>query len=176
MRKFFNIGLCLLVVFVQIGCRTKKVVAEAVAMTSEETDTTKFVTDSIHVGAIKTDNLTTLKYLSDWGYMEFADSGGTLTIDTEGHLKAEGVKSYHRGKQATKMWTENIAQSKDSVNTHKLQANGVQSRDNKQAYREPQEQGVKALKWYQRTIYYIGTLCCVMVIIYAIFLYLRHKI
>ena len=52
---------------------------------------------------------------------------------------------------------------------------GTQIRDSKQANRDPQKQGVKALKWYQRTIYHIGFLCCVAVIIYAIFLYLRRK-
>ena len=37
------------------------------------------------------------------------------------------------------------------------------------------KQGVKALKWYQRTIYHIGVLCCLAAMIYAIFLYLRRK-
>ena len=78
-------------------------------------------------------------------------------------------------KKAAQKKAENVTQSKDSTDTHKLQANGVQSRDNKQANREPQKQGVKALKWYQRTIYHIGFLCCVAAIIYAIFLYLRRK-
>ena len=132
-------------------------------------------TDSIHVGTIRTDHRTTLTYFSDWGYIEFTDSGGTLTIDTLGNLKADGVKSYKHSKKAAQKKAENITQSKDSTDTHKLQANGVQSRDNKQANREPQKQGVKALKWYQRTIYHIGFFCCVAAIIYAIFLYLRRK-
>ena len=168
--------MCLLALFGLIGCKTtKKVVSESSTTTREETDTTKLVTDSIHVGAIRTDNRTTLTYFSDWGYIEFANNGGTLTIDTLGILKADGVKSYQHGKKAAQNKTESVAQSKDSTDTHKLQANGAQSRDNKQANREPQKQGVKALKWYQRTIYHIGVLCCLVAIIYAIFLYLRRK-
>ena len=168
--------MCLLALFGLIGCKTtKKVVSESSTTTREETDTTKLVTDSIHVGAIRTDNRTTLTYFSDLGYIEFADNGGTLTIDTLGNLKADGVKSYQHGKKAAQNKTESVAQSKDSTDTHKLQANGAQSRDNKQANREPQKQGVKALKWYQRTIYHIGVLCCLSAIIYAIFLYLRRK-
>ena len=168
--------MCLLALFGLIGCKTtKKAVSESPTTTREETDTTKLVTDSIHVGAIRTDNRTTLTYFSDWGYIEFANNGGTLTIDTLGILKADGVKSYQHGKKAAQNKTESVAQSKDSTDTHKLQANGAQSRDNKQASREPQKQGVKALKWYQRTIYHIGVLCCLSAIIYAIFLYLRRK-
>ena len=168
--------MCLLALFGLIGCKTtKKVVSESSTTTREETDATKLVTDSIHVGAIRTDNRTTLTYFSDWGYIEFANNGGTLTIDTLGILKADGVKSYQHGKKAAQNKTESVAQSKDSTDTHKLQANGAQSRDNKQANREPQKQGVKALKWYQRTIYHMGVLCCLSAIIYAIFLYLRRK-
>lgn len=176
MKKFITICMCLLALFGLIGCKTtKKAVSESSITTREETDTTKLATDSIHVGTIKTDNRTTLTYFSDWGYIEFTNNGGTLTIDTLGNLKADGVKSYQHGKKAAQKKAENITQSKDSTDTHKLQANGVQSRDKQQANREPQKQGVKALKWYQRTIYHIGFLCCVAAIIYAIFLYLRRK-
>lgn len=176
MKKFITICMCLLALFGLIGCKTtKKAVSESSTTTREETDTTKFATDSIHVGTIKTDNRTTLTYFSDWGYIEFANNGGTLTIDTLGNLKADGVKSYQYGKKAAQKKAESITQSKDSTDTHKLQANGVQSRDKQQANREPQKQGVKALKWYQRTIYHIGFLCCVAAIIYTIFLYLRRK-
>lgn len=176
MKKFITICMCLLALFGLIGCKTtKKAVSESSTTTREETDTTKLVTDSIHVGTIITDHRTTLTYFSDWGYIEFTDSGGTLTIDTLGNLKADGVKSYQHGKKAAQKKAENVTQNKDSTDTHKLQANGVQSRGNKQAVKEPQKQGVKALKWYQRTIYHIGFLCCVAAIIYAIFLYLRRK-
>lgn len=176
MKKFITICMCLLALFGLIGCKTtKKVVSESSANAREETDTTKLVTDSIYVGTIKTDHRTTLTYFSDWGYIEFTDSGGTLTIDTLGNLKAKGVKSYQHGKKTAQKKAENTTQSKRSTGTHRLQANGTQSRDNKQANREPQKQGMKALKWYQRTIYHIGSLCCVVAIIYAIFLYLRRK-
>jgi hypothetical protein len=165
--------MCLLVLLGLIGCKTqKKVVSESI--TSERTDTTKLVTDSIHKATTKQENRTTLTIYNDWGYIEFADSGGTLTIDG-GLISAKGVKSYQHGKKAAQKKAESITQSKDSTDTHKLQANGMQSRDSKQANREPQKQGVKALKWYQRTIYHIGFLCCVAAIIYAIFLYLRRK-
>ena len=174
MKKFITICMCLLVLCGLIGCKTTKKVVEEVA-TSERTDTTKVTTDSIHVGTIRTNQQTTLTYFSDWGYIEFTDSGGTLTIDTLGNLKADGVKSYQRGKKAAQTKAENITQSKDSATTRKLQENAIYSKDSKQAKQQPQKQGVKALKWYQRTIYHIGFLCCVAAIIYAIFLYLRRK-
>lgn len=176
MKKFITICMCLLALFGLIGCKTtKKAVSESSTTTREETDTTKLVTDSIRVGTIRTDNRTTLTYFSDWGHIEFANNGGTLTIDTLGNLKADGVKSYQHGKKAAQKKAGSITQSKDTTDTHKLQANGVQIRDNKQANGEPQKQGAKALKWYQRTIYHICFLCCVAAIIYAIFLYLQRK-
>ena len=164
--------MCLLVLCRLIGCKTKKVVSEA--STTERTDTTKFITDSVAKSTIKTENRTTLTFFNDWGYIEFADSGGTLTIDS-GLIKANGVKSYHHGKQATQTKAESITQNKDSTTTRKLQENAIYNKCNKQAKQQPQKQGVKALKWYQRTIYHIGFLCCVAAIIYAIFLYLRRK-
>lgn len=172
MKRLLSIFVCLLVLCGLIGCKTKKMVTESV--TRERTDTTKFITDSIHVGTIRTNHQTTLTYFSDWGYIEFTDSGGTLTIDTLGNLKAYGVKSYQHGKKAAQTRAKSITQSKDSTDTHKLQANAVQSKDNKQA-KQSQKQGVKALKWYQSTIYHIGFLCCVAAIIYSILLYLRRK-
>lgn len=176
MKKFITICMCLSALFGLTGCKTtKKAISESSTTTREETDTTKLATDSIHVGTIQTDSRTTLTYFSDWGYIEFANNGGTLTIDTLGNMIADGVKSYQHGKKAAQKKAENATQSKDSTDTHKLQANGVQSRDHKQANKKPQKQGVKALKWYQCTIYHIGFLCCVAVIIYAIFLYLRRK-
>lgn len=176
MKKFITICMCLLALFGLIGCKTtKKVVSESSTTTREETDTTKLVTDSIHVGTIKADHRTTLTYFSDLGYIEFVNNGGTLTIDTLGNLKADGVKSYQHGKKATQKKAESITKRKDSTNTNKLQENAVQIRDNKQANRDPQKQGVKALKLYQRTIYHIGFLCCLAAIIYVIFLYLRRK-
>ena len=98
MKKLITICMCLLALFGLIGCKTtKKAVSESSTTTREETDTTKLATDSIHVGTIRTDNRTTLTYFSDWGYIEFANNGGTLTIDTLGNLKADGVKSYQHG-------------------------------------------------------------------------------
>lgn len=176
MKKFITICMCLLALFGLIGCKTtKKVVSESSTTTREETDTTKLVTDSIHVGTIKADHRTTLTYFSDFGYIEFANNGGTLTIDTLGNLKADGVKSYQHGKKAAQKKAESITKRKDSTNTNKLQENAVLIRDNKQANKDPQKQGVKALKWYQRTIYHIEVLCCLAAIIYAIFLYLQRK-
>lgn len=173
MKKFITICMCLLALFGLIGCKTtKKAVSESIV--SERTDTTKLVTDSSHKATTEQENRTTVTIYNDWGYIEFADSGGTLTIDG-GLISAKGVKSYHQGKQATQARAEDITQSQDSTAAYKLQANGIQSRDNKQAEQEPQKQGVTALKWYQRTIYHIGFLCCVAAIIYAIFLYLRRK-
>lgn len=173
MKKFITICMCLLALFGLIGCRTpKEAVSESIA--SERTDTTKLITDSIHKANTKQENRTTVTIYNDWGYIEFADSSGTLTID-DGLISAKGVKSYHQGKRAAQAKAEDITQSQDSTAAHKLQANWVQSRDNKQAKQEPQKQGVTALEWYLRTIYHIGFLCCAAAIIYAIFLYLRRK-
>ena len=114
MKKFITICMCLLALFGLIGCKTtKKAVSESSTTTREETDTTKLATDSIHVGTIQTDSRTTLTYFSDWGYIEFVNNGGTLTIDTLGNLKADGVKSYQHGKKVTQKKAKSITQSKE---------------------------------------------------------------
>lgn len=173
MKKIIAICICLLFLCGLVGgCKTqKKVVPES--SISERTDTTKVTTDSIHEVTTKQENRTNMVFYNDWGYIEFADSIGTLTINGD-VVSAKGVKSYHQGKQTSLTNAESITQSKDSTTTRKQQENAIYNQSKKQT-EQPQKQGVKALKWYQRTIYHIGFLCCLAAIIYAIFLYLRRK-
>lgn len=153
-RRLLTIFMCLLVLFGLMGCKTKKVVTESVL---------SLVTDSLHVGVVETENHAEVALYDDWGSIEFADSSGSLTIDG-GIVSAKGVKSYHRGKHAALTRVESITLSKDSTATHRLQKNVAYDK-----------RGVKALKWYQRTIYYIGALCCAAVGICVMLLYLRRK-
>lgn len=178
MKRYITIlCICLLVLIGLMGCKTTKQVVTTTTKVSEElTDTTAIKVDSLLKTTTKQEKRTTVTIYNDWGYIEFADSGGTLTIDG-GIIKADGVKSYHQGKQAAQKTEQDTVEQTDSTATHKEQDNGITSRkqsNNKQQPR-PQKQGVKALKWYQRTIYHIGALCCIAAIIWAVFLYIKKR-
>ena len=178
MKKYIAIiCVCLSVLIGLIGCKT----TGGCPVTTEselKTDTTKQSADSTRKTATKEEKRTTVTLYNDWGYIEFADSGGTLTIDG-GLIKANGVKSYRQGKQATqKQDTASKAQT-DSATAHREQANGIvndrRSCTKQQPQARSQKQGVAALKWHQRTIYHVGALCCIAAIIWAVFLYIKRR-
>lgn len=173
MRRVFYICVCLLVLCEAVGCKaTKKVVEESTMV--EASDTTKIVTDSIHTGTYAQGNHTIMTLSDDWGSIEFINGGGAISI-TDGTISAEGVKSYHQGKHYQNNEVRTNIFEQGSTIIYKAQANGVRSRGVEQTKQEPQKQGVASLKWYQRTIFHIGFLCCLAAIIYAIFLYLKKK-
>ena len=175
MKKYITIiCVCLLILLGLMGCKT----TSGCTVTTEselKTDTTKQSADSTHKTATKEEKRTTVTLYNDWGYIEFADSGGTLTIDG-GLIKANGVKSYRQGKQATQKQDTDTKVQTDSTATHKEQANGITNQSHKKKQTpQPQKQGVAALKWYQCTIYHIGALCCIAAIIWAVFLYIKKR-
>lgn len=175
MKKYITIiCVCLLILLGLMGCKT----TSGCTVTTEselKTDTTKQSADSTQKTITKEEKRTTVTLYNDWGYIEFADSGGTLTIDG-GLIKANGVKSYRQGKQATQKQDTDTKVQTDSTSTHKEQANGVTNQSNKKKQpQQPQKQGVAALRWYQRTIYHIGALCCIAAIIWAVFLYIKKR-
>ena len=160
-----------------IGCKTKQVTTTTTTVRETQTDTSTIKVDSVLKSTTKQEKRTTVTLYNDWGYIEFADSGGTLTIDG-GLIKANGVKSYHQGKQAAQKQDTDLNEQADSTATHKEQANGITNErqsDTKQQPKAQQKQSVATLKWYQRTIYHIGALCCIAAIIWAVFLYIKKR-
>lgn len=175
MKRFITICMCLLVLFGLIGCKSKQAVTTTTEVRETQTDTSTINVDSVLKSTTKQEKRTTVTLYNDWGYIEFADSGGTLTIDG-GMIKADGVKSYHQGKQAAQKQDTDTKVQTDSTATHKEQANGITNQSHKKKQTpQPQKQGVAALKWYQRTIYHIGALCCIAAIIWAVFLYIKKR-
>lgn len=179
MKRFITICMCLLVLLGLmglIGCKSKQAVTTTTEVRETQTDTSTINVDSVLKSTTKQEKRTTVTLYNDWGYIEFADSGGTLTIDG-GLIKADGVKSYRQGKQATKKQDTEINEQADSTATHKAQANGITNERQSDTKQHPkaQKQGVAALKWYQRTIYHIGALCCIAAIIWAVFLYIKKR-
>lgn len=176
-RRITILCICLLVLIGLIGCKTtKRVVTTTTKVSEEVTDTTAIKVDSLLKATTRQEKRTAVTLYNDWGHIEFADSGGTLTIDG-GLIKANGVKAYRQGKQATQKTEQANVEQTGSTATHKEQTNGITSRkqsDNKQRP-QPQKQGAKALKCHQRTIYHIGALCCIAAIIWAVFLYVKKK-
>lgn len=166
------IMLYLSALLILVGCKTKKVVTENTI--SEIVDTTKVTTDSIHKRTTEQSTQSSVTIHTDLGYIEFVGSGGTLSIDGD-KINAEGVRSYLQNKHTAQAADKSTSITIDSAATHIRQTNGLRSQETKYTKQEPQKRSARTFKWYQRIVYYIGAICCVAAIIYAIFLYLRKK-
>ena len=173
MRKLIILSACLLAGCTLAGCKAKKMVTET--ETVERTDSNIQRTDSAAKSCVMEEVRTALTVYNRWGYIEFADSGGTLEVDAVGGVKAKGVRRVERGQQTTAQLAGHRTARMDSSAVHNEAVTQTVAKERKETLREPQKQGIAALKWYQRTIYRIGGLCCIAAIIYAIFLYMRRK-
>lgn len=182
------------------GCMSKKAVINE-SREIMQTDTTKSVTDSLvtSLTAVNTEsnNLLTSKTTTDTtktaaeversAVIDFMD-GGSISIDTVGNVTLSGVKSirsdFMRRKSESKgfaqademMLTEakETAEEAKKTNTHGEQANGITSNEQNKNLQE-QETKVTRPKWYQTVFAKIGGLCCIVALLWAIFLYLKRK-
>ena len=142
---------------------------------AERTDSNIQRADSTAKSSLMDEVRTALTVYNRWGYIDFADSGGTLEMDSTGGVKAKGVRRVVRGQQVTARQARHHTAKMDSSAVHNEATSQAATKERKETLREPQKQGIAALKWYQRAFYRIGGLCCIAAIIYAIFLYMRRK-
>jgi len=138
------------------GCRTKKVMTESVSI-----DTTKIETDSVKVVQSSVESTENLKYVTEFGLIEF-DKGGELFIDTNGNVKAYGVKSYKRQHGSINSKGVRKKTTNDSGHVKKKQSNGIRNKANSNV---THEKVASPLKWYQRIVYRIGGFAILVVII-----------
>ncbi len=167
------------------GCRShKSIVTEQTATVtttaSLRTDTTTAERDSTHTTqtwhSVQRDTTTT----QTWHTIEFAPTGGTLTIDSIGTLHATNVTAYlahttatHSASTATSKAADSTAVSAHSTDIHT-------SRDT--AYTEANTTttttptaSTTALTWWQRTLMRIGQLALAALLITAAYIWLKRR-
>lgn len=180
------IGILLCAVIAALtGCRShKSIVTEQTATVtttaSLRTDTTTAERDSTHTTqtwhSVQRDTTTT----QTWHTIEFAPTGGTLTIDSAGTVHATNVTAYlahttatHNASTATSKAADSTAVSAHSTDIHT-------SRDT--AYTEANTTttttptaSTTALTWWQRTLMRIGQLALAALLITAAYIWLKRR-
>lgn len=96
-----------------------------------------------------------------------------VRADTLRILDSVFVNQYTKGDTVYKEKTTWRWRDKVSIKTDTIYK--IMLRDDTKQQLQTQKQGVTALKWYQRTIYHIGALCCIAAIIWMIFLYIKKR-
>lgn len=183
------------------GCRAKKVVIDENSAVAR-LDTTKTVADSLAasqtvIGAetvsltaihMTNDTTKTAAQVEESTVIDFVDSGGAVSIDMVGNVTLTGVKSikgdirrqhnevkgFIRTDAETLTEAKEIARNETITNTHIEQANGVTTNEQKQS-RQERETTVTRPRWYQTILAKIGGLCCIVILLWLLFLYLKHK-
>ena len=86
----------------------------------------------------------------------------------------DGAKLDFEGKIEARVTVKNGVANRDSISArHADLAYGIVKRESKQ--RETEEKVSKAVQWYERPLIWIGSLCCIAVLLYILFIYLKRK-
>lgn len=165
------ISTILIVVFALTGCRAKK---EAVKENFNLSliDTTKRELNSTTSKILHSDTTKTAAGFTVNGAIEFIEDGGTINIDTAGNITLQGVKAISGAQTGRILQLQGSSKEKDTKQTQIQQANGIKKEESET--KETQSE-VSSSKWYNKPFTWIGYLCCIAALLWAIFLYLKRK-
>lgn len=152
------------------GCKAKQTVIKETVETIT-TDTTKTTTDSTAVEINITDTTKTETTGGDSLMIEFVDTGGSVTIDSTGAVTLTGVKAIRAGAVWQQKQQAGRTETGKIVETGKKEDKGISAKEN----RHTEKAEKAARRWYENVLIRIGGLCCIAVIIWAIFLYIKRK-
>ena len=155
-----------------IGCRAKQTVVNE-NTTASLIDTTKTVADTASTRQNHTDTTKTAQHIEQTAIVEFVDGGGTVSIDTMGNVTLQGVKAITGNIVADIVEAKGVADSVSTYQAHGETANGVTKNEAKQ--REAKESTSRAVRWYERPLIWIGSLCCIVALLWLIFIYIHKK-
>lgn len=172
MKKAVITLLLILATVILIGCKAKQsIVTEN--QTATLIDTTHTETDSMSAlsTAIVTDS--SGQHVEGRALIEFVDGGGSVTIDTAGNVTINGIKSIKGRHQADSHQVKGVATSDTVTASHTDQANGITKNYARQNHKE--EKASRAIRWYERPLIWIGSLCCIAAILWLMFIYIHKK-
>ena len=160
--KYIHYLLCLILLMLVSGCKTKKV---AIQPTIENiyTDTTKVVQiDSQYVSVVK-DSVAAKDSLNISYVINFIDSGGQMLISPDGTTSYSGLRSIMA-----------IDKSRHDYSNQLTKASGIHS-DSIKILSQPQNKATRTYKWRSRIVIPLVSLVAVGVLIWAVFLYLKRN-
>lgn len=155
-----------------IECKAKQTVVNETT-TASLIDTTKTVTDTTASTTAHVDTTKTAQHVEQSATIEFVDGGGTVTIDTMGNVTLQGVKNIKGSIKADRAEVKGVA---DSVSTYQAHSQTANARTETTAsHSERSTKTSRAIRWYERPLIWIGSLCCIAVLLWLIFIYIHKK-
>lgn len=155
-----------------IGCKAKQTVVNETT-TATLIDTTKTVADTMGVVATHTDTTKTTQHVEQTAVFEFVDDGGTVNIDTMGNVTIQGVKAIKGSIKADRVEVKGVADSTSTYQAHSETANA--RTETTASHSERSTKTSRAIRWYERPLIWIGSLCCIAVLLWLIFIYIHKK-
>lgn len=164
--------LLILATVILIGCKAKQnIVTEN--QTATLIDTTHTETNSM--SAVSTTIVTDSSghHVEGQSLIEFVDGGGSVAIDTAGNVTINGIKSIKGKHQADSHQVKGVAKSDTVTASHTDQTNGITKNEARQGRKE--EKASRAIRWYEKPLIWIGSLCCITAILWLIFIYIHKR-
>lgn len=155
------------------SCRSKQAIVTESNSAVSVTDTTKVSKDTATYLRADIDTTKTAGEFSGGGMVEFVEGGGKVSIDTAGNMTLEGVKNikhYHKGSVTQ---DKGVAQAEEINAGRTEQLNGVTA-DRTEHIKQTDEKK-QGKTWYEEIFISVGALCCIALLMWVLFLYLKQK-
>lgn len=173
MRKFLLIVIwslfaCVLAASL-IGCKAKSHVVESV-----EADTAKADTSSLSVKSLVIDTTSRNESKQLNITIEFVTDGGTLSVG-KGALAVDGIRLIRVNDSTKREEAKVTTSATDMSGTKASRQSATVSRKSEQDTPITETVTTKVTRWYDKAFAFVGCLCCIAALLFAIFLYLKNK-
>jgi len=162
-----------LLCLVLAGCKSHKAVIDE-SSTVSTIDTTKIETDSLTATQTHIDTTQTTTHTAQNTKIDFVEGGGTVSIDTAGNITLTGVQSITGNITANVTQQNGVSQTTEVAQTHTDTQSGIANNENHTSHSEKEVKAEKPV-WYQTVLAKIGGLCCIAILLWLLFLYLKRK-
>lgn len=157
-----------------LSCRSKQAVVTEQDRTVSVTDTTKTSVTTVthlHTGI---DTTKTTGQFEGGGMVEFVEGGGTVSIDTAGNIKMDGVKNIKGNRRGSFAKDNGVTQAEEVTAGRAEQLNGVAT-DQTNHVKQTEEKKKQGKTWHEEIFISVGALCCIALLMWLLFLYLKQK-
>lgn len=155
------------------GCKAKRLIVIKENTATSLIDTSQCVIDTIGAVFTHTDTTKTIQSIEQQVEVEFVDGGGTVCIDTAGNVTIQGIKGINGKGKAKALQLIGTTNTASTVQSHRGQASGITKNETRQSQTE--EKPSRAIRWYEKPLIWIGSLCCIAVLLWLIFIYIHKK-
>ena len=155
------------------SCKSKQAIVTESNSAVSVTDTTKVSKDTANYLRADIDTTKTTGEFSGGGMVEFVEGGGKVSIDTAGNVILEGVKNIKHHHKGSVTQDKGIAQAEEINAGRTEQLNGVTADQTEHIKQTDEKKQGKT--WYEEILISVGALCCIALLMWVLFMYLKQK-